>query len=71
MNATTERDTSTVIPRLTAMDRCDACGAQAYVAVEVNGSELLYCAHHARKYEEKLRPVATSWHDESARLLES
>jgi ribosome-binding protein aMBF1 (putative translation factor) len=52
------------------MDRCDACGAQAYVAVEVNGSELLYCAHHARKYEEKLRPVATSWHDETSRLSE-
>ncbi|VXC16739.1 conserved hypothetical protein [Microbacterium sp. 8M] len=70
MNATTERDT-TVIPRLTAMDRCDACGAQAYIAAEVNGHELLYCAHHGRKYEEKLRAVATSWHDETSRLNES
>jgi len=34
----------------------------------VNGSELLFCAHHGRKYEEKLRSVATSWHDETARL---
>jgi hypothetical protein len=57
--------------RLTAMDRCDSCGAQAYIAAEVNGSELLFCAHHGRKYEEKLRSVATSWHDETARLDET
>ena len=35
--------------RLTAADRCDSCGAQAYIAAEVNGSELLFCAHHGRK----------------------
>ena len=57
--------------RLTAIDRCDSCGAQAYIAAEVNGSELLFCAHHGRKYEEKLRSIATSWHDETARLIES
>ncbi|MBN9214169.1 MAG: hypothetical protein J0J04_05015 [Microbacterium sp.] len=54
--------------RLTAEDRCDSCRAQAYVAAEVNGSELLFCAHHGRKYETKLKAVATSWHDESVRL---
>lgn len=57
--------------RLSAMDRCDSCGAQAYIAAEVNGSELLFCAHHGRKYEEKLRSVATSWHDETSRLNEA
>lgn len=71
MNATTERETSTVEFRLTALDRCDSCGAQAYIAAEVNGSELLFCAHHGRKYEEKLRSVATSWHDETARLVDA
>lgn len=38
MNATTERETSVVEFRLTAADRCDSCGAQAYIAAEVNGS---------------------------------
>lgn len=57
--------------RLTAGDRCDSCGAQAYIAAEVNGSELLFCAHHGRKYEAKLRTIASSWHDETARLVES
>ena len=57
---------------LTAADRCDRCGAQAYVRAALHaGGELLFCAHHGRKYEEKLRALATSWHDETARLLES
>ncbi|MGL3150631.1 DUF7455 domain-containing protein [Microbacterium sp. A82] len=71
MNATTERETSTVEYRLSAADRCDSCGAQAYIAAEVSGSELLFCAHHGRKYEEKLRSVATTWHDETARLVDA
>lgn len=53
---------------LSALDRCDSCGAQAYVRVVLAGSELLFCAHHARKHEEKLRPMAEVWHDESHRL---
>ncbi|MGO3146948.1 MAG: DUF7455 domain-containing protein, partial [Leucobacter sp.] len=31
-------------------------------------SDLLFCAHHAHKHEEKLRPIADSWHDESHKL---
>jgi len=54
---------------LTALDRCDACGAQAYIKVEMQNGELLFCAHHGRKHQEKLAEVAQSWHDESARLL--
>jgi hypothetical protein len=57
-------------PQLTAADRCDACGAQAYVRVVVNNGELLFCAHHAKKHQEKLSAVARSWHDETARLFE-
>jgi len=68
---TTSAEPTPVVHRLTAADRCDSCGAQAYIAAEVNGSELLFCAHHGRKYEEKLRSVATSWHDETARLSEA
>ncbi len=36
---------------LTASDRCDRCGAQAYLRVELQtGGELLFCAHHAREH---------------------
>ena len=46
------------------------CGAQAYVRVilESTGGELLFCAHHARKNEQKLRPLAATWQDETERI---
>ena len=53
---------------LTAADRCDRCGAQAYVRVVLSKSELLFCAHHGRQHELKLREVAREFHDETARL---
>lgn len=43
---------------LTAHDRCDRCGAQALVLAENDASshsDLLFCAHHAREYKDKLR----------------
>lgn len=56
---------------LTATDRCDRCGAQAYVrAVLSSGSELLFCAHHWRDNEARLREIAVRIHDESERLGE-
>ena len=65
---TTATAEAPVTHRLTALDRCDACGARAYIAAQVGDSELLDRAHHGRKFEEKLRAVATDWHDETDRL---
>ena len=56
---------------LSALDRCDSCGAQAYVRVVLNGSELLFCGHHAKRHEAKLRPQAEAWHDETSRLVDA
>lgn len=57
------------LPGLNATDRCDRCGAQAYVRVELaNGAELMFCAHHAREHEDKLREVAVTIQDETNRL---
>ncbi|WP_127127550.1 hypothetical protein [Georgenia sp. SYP-B2076] len=61
---------TTAAPTLTAQDRCDACGAQAYVRVQLESGELLFCAHHARKHAEALAGVATSIQDETDRLYE-
>lgn len=56
-------------PALDTTDRCDRCGAQAFVRAELaGGGELLFCAHHARAHEDKLREVAVAIHDESDRL---
>ena len=53
---------------LTAVDRCDRCGAQAYVRVVLgaSGGELLFCGHHARAVEPTLKPLSSDWHDETA-----
>jgi hypothetical protein len=56
---------------LTALDRCDSCGAQAYVRATMKSGELLFCAHHGAEFKEKLSATALNWHDESARLVES
>lgn len=60
-------------PRLTAADRCDSCGAQAYVHVWLapDGAELFFCAHHAHQYEDRLRNVAIAIHDETCLLSAS
>ena len=44
---------------LTAMDRCDRCGAQARVrAVLTGGGDLLFCGHHGRHHADALAKVA-------------
>ena len=56
---------------LTVADRCDACGAQAFVRVQIGDSgELLFCAHHARKHAPVLDQVAQIIEDETERLTE-
>ena len=53
---------------LSAADRCDRCGAQAYVRATLHGGgELFFCAHHARKHIPALRELAHI-HDETDRL---
>ena len=67
---TSEAPVNELDAALTAFDRCDSCGAQAYIRVTLASGELLFCAHHGAKFKEKLAPTAVRWHDESARLLD-
>ncbi|SHG72326.1 hypothetical protein SAMN05443575_2630 [Jatrophihabitans endophyticus] len=56
---------------LSAQDRCDRCGAQAYVrATMESGFDLLMCAHHFHENEDRLREIAVAIHDETERLVE-
>lgn len=69
MNATHSQDTTaTVTPELSATDRCDSCGSQAYVRVRLQSGELFFCAHHADEVRDALKPTAIEWHDETDRL---
>ena len=57
---------------LNALDRCDRCGAQAYVrATLLTGGELLFCAHNGKEYAETLKTVAARIQDEYEKLVES
>jgi hypothetical protein len=67
-NATSESESSSA-PTLNTADRCDSCGAQAYVRVTLASGELLFCAHHANEVKEKLESIAIKWQDESEKLL--
>jgi len=52
------------VGRLKPRDRCDSCGARAYAAAEINGTDLLFCGHHFTLYESAIRAVADEVLDE-------
>jgi hypothetical protein len=57
--------------KLTALDRCDRCDAQAYVsAIGVSG-ELLFCGHHYKKIEDSIKEWAFEINDERDKLNEN
>ena len=53
---------------LTATDRCDRCGARAYIRVVLPVGELLFCAHHGRAHQDALRAAEARIQDETAAL---
>lgn len=53
---------------LKVADRCDACGAQAYVEVVMNSGSLLFCAHHARKFKDSYEKTAVQIRDFTGQL---
>lgn len=54
---------------LTVTDRCDRCGAQAYVRTVLgSGSELFFCNHHWHDNENRLRQIAVNIQDQTDRL---
>jgi hypothetical protein len=54
---------------LTAQDRCDKCGAQAYVLVIFESeASLTFCAHHWNKYADTLIDLAIDVIDETDKL---
>jgi hypothetical protein len=67
-----EADVTTAVApssALNAADRCDRCGAQAYLKVVLqSGGELHFCAHHAREHGDKLREIAIDVVDETDKL---
>jgi hypothetical protein len=55
---------------MNALDRCDGCGARAYVRVMFrHRQELLFCAHHYRQHAAALARFAVGIQDETRRLV--
>jgi len=54
---------------LNSHDRCDGCGSQAYVSVDLGGDTLLFCGHHYQQHELALATVVVALRDERFRLL--
>ena len=49
--------------------RCDRCGAEAFVRVEISaGGDLLFCSHHYNRHELALLAHASRVIDERERL---
>lgn len=55
---------------LTNIDRCDQCGAQAYMRANFKNGEILFCSHHANQYANQIQRQAVSVHDERYKLLD-
>lgn len=53
---------------LTAADRCDRCGAQAFYRAVLARGELLFCAHHGREHAPRLAEVALELQDGTAAI---
>ena len=50
--------------QLKVADRCDRCGAQAFVLVKGMSGELMFCGHHFTKFEDSLTQFAYEIVDE-------
>jgi hypothetical protein len=63
---TAMNETADVSGLLTALDRCDRCGARAYVRILLPSRlELMFCAHHNRQYASALAEIAVEIQDET------
>jgi ribosomal protein S14 len=51
-------------------DRCDRCGAQAFVWAEGIAGDLMFCRHHFLKWEDSIRAWAFEIVDETAKINE-
>ncbi|EEH63453.1 hypothetical protein HMPREF0044_1377 [Gleimia coleocanis DSM 15436] len=63
MNEVNEETVADTQTGLLVSDRCDLCGAQAFVEVVMNSGALLFCGHHARKFRDSYSKTAVKVND--------
>jgi len=67
-NTENEQDQELATEALTPSDRCDVCGAQAFIRAVLASGDLIFCAHHGMANQEKLKPIAILWQDETDKI---
>ena len=53
---------------LAVADRCDQCGAQAFVRARLATGELLFCGHHGREAMTRLSELGAAVRDDTATI---
>lgn len=53
---------------LNALDRCDRCGAQAFVVCQLTEGELMFCGHCWQKHHVALEKVSYDIVDERSHI---
>lgn len=51
-------------------DRCERCGAQAFVVTRIGTTDLMWCAHHYRKHQDHLLKIAVAIMDDTGKINE-
>ena len=51
-------------------DRCDACGAQAFVIATFLNGELMFCGHHYRRWKANIDASASQVDDRTDEINE-
>jgi hypothetical protein len=57
-----------IVDDLTLLDRCDRCGAQAYMRAFKDDLSLLFCGHHGKRYFPSLFAQGFLIQDETFRI---
>lgn len=73
MTTTTSPDTEkeqAKSDQLNVSDRCDRCGAQAFVLAINEDHDLMFCNHHGKEHAEALKDQGFILMDESYKLNE-
>jgi hypothetical protein len=64
----TAMETPVTTPSFSVHERCDRCGAQAFIRAVLATGDLLFCAHHGREFGKALAEVALHVEDGSAAI---
>lgn len=57
--------------RMSALDRCDKCGARAYFrATMLSGLDLTFCLHHGSEYAEAIVAQGVKVFEDHTNLLD-